>query len=76
MSMHLGINDNVKGFKVLVKDGKKLVTTLDWYGGNSNSHTSPFEYKGKMYVVFGPFHTFQNIEQFRLFEMQEVAIAK
>lgn len=71
--LSLTVVDTTKKFVVQVKDGNKVVEELDWYGGHSNGHTSPFEYKGKMYVVFGPFHAFQGVEDYRLFEMKEVA---
>lgn len=54
-------------------DGRKIVQKLDWHGGKSGQHTHPFEYDGRSFVVFGPFHSFQDNEAFRLFEMTEIA---
>lgn len=73
--MRLKIINTKAKFAVQVMDGKNLVIELDWYGGKSNRDTKPFEYNGKLYVVFGPYHSFLGTEDFRLFEMTEVTKA-
>lgn len=73
MNLTLTVVDSDTKFEVRVMDGERIVITLDWYGGKSNAHSHPFEYQGKFYVVFGPFHEFRDISQYVLYEMTEVA---
>ena len=52
----------------------KIVKRLNWYGGTAGHPSShPFTYKGRHYVVFGPYHEFRGIEDFVLYEMTEIA---
>jgi hypothetical protein len=68
------VAEDPQKFRVQVWDGDVMIVDLDWYGGMAdNGSTHPFEYHGKLYVLFGPYHSFQEDDHYRLFEMKEVA---